>query len=149
MISITRKFGFDAGHRVLGHEGKCRHLHGHRYTAEVTVTALGLDALSRVVDFGEVKQLIGEWIDNNWDHNLILNSADPILTRLSQSDQEAILQGRVPYILAHGQNPTAEVLAEVLGRRAGTLLYGGGLTVIGVRLWETPNCYADWTANGV
>ena len=55
MPTITKKLEFDYGHRVLGHEGKCRHLHGHRGVAEVTVYAPSLDNLGRVVDFGAIK----------------------------------------------------------------------------------------------
>ena len=58
MIEITRRLEFDAGHRVLGHEGKCKNLHGHRYSAEITVTAPDLDGLGRVIDFGVIKEKV-------------------------------------------------------------------------------------------
>jgi hypothetical protein len=44
--------------------------------------------------------------------------------------------------------PTAENLAAELGRIAGELLADTGVTVTRVRIWETPNCYADWEAEG-
>ncbi len=50
-ISCTRRIEFDAAHRVMRHEGKCKHLHGHRYALEATFSASGLDALGRVIDF--------------------------------------------------------------------------------------------------
>ena len=37
-ISITRRLEFDSGHRIPNHDGQCRHLHGHRYAIEVTLT---------------------------------------------------------------------------------------------------------------
>ena len=36
MITATRRIQFAAGHRVFGHEGKCRYLHGHNFIAFVT-----------------------------------------------------------------------------------------------------------------
>jgi len=142
MITITRAFGFDAGHRILGHEGKCANLHGHRYSAEVTVTAAKLDNLDRVLDFSEVKRVIGEFIEDNWDHNMILHKDDPLL-RLRSVD----FGPKDPYILDN--NPTAEVLAETLLHIADSMLITEKIParVTHVRMYETPNCWADATHN--
>ena len=35
---ITRRLEFDAGHRISTHTSQCRHLHGHRYAIEVTLS---------------------------------------------------------------------------------------------------------------
>lgn len=152
MITITRKIEFDAGHRVLGHEGKCANLHGHRYVAEITVSALGLDPLGRVVDFSVVKELIGGWVDQHWDHNIILNDNDPLLA-CQGNDQpiqgeplvlaEDVFGVKDPYVIA-GNNPTAEVMAEILFLKARSLLVETGLNVDRVRLYETPNCWAEY-----
>lgn len=134
MITCTRILEFDAGHRVLGHGGRCRFIHGHRYKAEVTIQALALDALGMVVDFGVVKERVGGWIDHQWDHNLLLHPDDPLL-RLS-----GVFEGRDPYIMPNG-NPTAENLASVLCLVAAQLL--PEFKVTSVKLWETPNCFAE------
>lgn len=142
MGTIIRKLEFDYGHRVLGHEGKCKHLHGHRGVAEITVRAPKLDDLGRVIDFGVIKQLIGGWIDENWDHNILLHQDDP-LTQLFESMGEGhpIFGGKKPYIIGNGLNPTAEVMAEVLFRQANRLLKGN-LMAWQVRFFETPNSSA-------
>lgn len=154
MISITRQFGFDAGHRVLRHESKCATLHGHRYTAEVTVESPELDALGRVIDFSVLKSIVGQWIDDNWDHTMILHENDPLSLALRSPRNVVpfafgtriadILGPRPAYILTGKRNPTAENLAEELAIVATALLAPHNLTVTQVRLWETPNCYADW-----
>lgn len=138
MITITRKLEFDYGHRVLGHEGKCRFLHGHRGVAEITVRAPQLDSVGRVIDFGVVKQLVGKWIDDNWDHNLLLNGDDPQLEYLRTTED------RSPYVMAIEGNPTAENMARHLYSVAVTLL-PPNMQVVNVRIWETPACYADFT----
>lgn len=161
MARITRRLEFDSMHRVVGHEGKCARLHGHRYTALITVKAVDLDPIGRVIDFGVIKKRVGGWIDENWDHNAILNSTDPLLRFLSIADQQATryqIEGRSkapkpvsdevfakqrPFIFP-GLNPTAEVMAEFLLLKAKELLGGiPGLMVYKVRLYETPNSYAD------
>ncbi len=136
MIQITRRLEFDAGHRVLGHEGRCKHIHGHRYAAEITIQGPGLDSLGRVIDFGVVKSLLGHWIDSHWDHNLLLNSEDPLW------DEPFFRNERRPYLF-EGCNPTAENMARELWQVAIDLL-ASNLQVVRVRIWETPSCYADF-----
>src|SRR5262245_52482042 len=101
----TRKLEFDAGHRVLGHGGKCRHLHGHRYVAEVTCYAEELDKLGFVVDFSVIKTVVGDWIDENFDHNMILNPKDPLWTVWQEvimadpaKQMEDVFAKRLPFI---------------------------------------------------
>lgn len=145
MQTCTRRFEWDAAHRVLGHKGKCRHLHGHRYVAEVTVSAKKLDNLGMVIDFSVLKEIVGKWIDDMWDHNILLNEKDPLLRVREESidcDLD-VFAGRIPYIF-QGDNPTAENIAEELFVKAERLLLEHGIWVTNVRVWETPNCYADY-----
>lgn len=139
-LTIFRSFGFDAAHRVLHHESKCRHLHGHRYTAEVGFTADRLDALGRVVDFSVCRDLVGGWIESNLDHNTILNPADP----LALHPQRDEIVGRVPFIMPnHFTNPTVENLLAVLWMNCKSLLVDRGVRIHKIRLYETPNCFAE------
>lgn len=137
--TVTRRIEFDAGHRVLGHQGKCKHLHGHRYVVDVTVSAADLDSLGMVVDFGKIKELLGGWIDQNWDHNLLLNSGDPLCWCVDF--HEAV--ERKPYLFTD-ENPTAEVIARHLFGIAGELLRSLPIRVVEVKVSETPNCWATY-----
>lgn len=158
MQTCTRRIEFDAGHRVLGHGGKCRHLHGHRYAAEVTCRALCLDSLGMVVDFSVIKDKVGRWVDENWDHNILLHPNDPLAelhARLKQNahrfpDNDEIEQiawgvfhGKDPYLMPEG-NPTAEYIADHLFHMANTILASDRIEVVHVRVYETPNCWADY-----
>lgn len=78
MRTITRRLEIDAGHRLMNHESKCRNVHGHRYVFEVTVGAENLDGSGRVIDFGVVKQELGGWLDEHWDHGFIYQRGDPV-----------------------------------------------------------------------
>src|SRR5215471_5643586 len=70
---------FDAGHRILGHDGKCASPHGHTYRAEIFVTAADTDPLGFTVDFARLKGVVKQWIDQNWDHAFLLNDQDGAL----------------------------------------------------------------------
>lgn len=136
-VSCTRRIEFDAAHRVAGHEGKCRNLHGHRYAIEATFTANELDTLGRVVDFGVIKERLGTWIDSNWDHTTILYDQDaPLGAAIEQHTGQKIF-----YLPA---NPTAENMAEYLLLTVCPSLFSGlPITCQRLRLYETPNCYAE------
>lgn len=138
MPQCTRRLEFDAGHRVMRHESKCRHVHGHRYRVDVTVASPGLDALGRVVDFGMVKDKVGGWIDDKLDHGYLMHPDDAIGNVIETADMKVF---RMPHACP---NPTAENLATVIGFEAGHLMADTGVTVIHVRVYETPNCWADW-----
>lgn len=137
MITITRIFGIDVGHRLLGHEGKCRHVHGHRYSIEVTLTAPNLDQVGRILDFGEIKSRIGTWLDSEWDHGFLAEQGDPIIQWL---ESEGMKHRVMPW------PPTAENLAAYLGSALPAVLDGTPCVLVSIRLWETPNCMAEWRA---
>lgn len=151
IVTCTRRLEWDSGHRVLGHEGKCRHLHGHRYAAEITVEAANLNELGMVVDFSVVKGIVGAWIDQYWDHNMLLHPEDPLaklyrmptLYAIQEDIQNEMFKGKNPYIMpADFPNPTAENIARVLLIQCQRILPTTLLTSK-VRVYETPNCYAE------
>ena len=47
-FSITRSIGVDYGHRVMTHGSKCRSIHGHRGTIEVTCAGSALHQSSQL-----------------------------------------------------------------------------------------------------
>lgn len=142
ITAVTRKFTFDAGHRILGHESKCRNVHGHRYVAEITVTTPQLDNLGRVIDFSVLKYKVGEWINEHLDHNFLCHEDDPLLNVGKETDSKDLF-GREPFVMPHGMNPTAENIALLLSNVASNLLATHLISVCRVRVWETENCYAD------
>ena len=137
-ISAVRRIQFCAGHRVSGHESKCKHIHGHNYQVFFHARcASGLDTLGRVIDFGVLKEKLGGWIEDNWDHGVILWDKDhEALGALQKLPQQKL------YRLS--ENPTAENLAAILLTDiAPRLLTDTGVVVEKVVLWETENCFAE------
>ena len=140
MITCTRLIEFDAAHRVLGHESKCANLHGHRYKLEITAQAPELDTLGRVVDFSVLKERIGGWVDEVWDHTTIVYVEDS-----TYWDALEKLRPQKP-IYVSAWNPTAENIAlHILKVVCPKFLADTGIQVIKVVCWETPNCYATAT----
>lgn len=138
-ISITRRFQFCAGHRVFKHESKCAHPHGHNYVALVTVESRGgasLDSLGRVIDFSVVKEQIGEWIDEAWDHGFLYCRED--------AEMCAIFQAKPFKQYVMEANPTAENMAKILFYQANDLLAYANIRCTKVVLWETENCFAEY-----
>ena len=137
MPTITRRLEFDAAHRVMKHESKCRNLHGHRYAVEITVTSEDLDPLGRVIDFSVLKSRIGEWVDEKLDHGSILNRKDKDLIEFCEDNDWKV------FVL--WDNPTAENIASLIMEQSESLLSGTGIDVEKIRVYETPNCWADCT----
>lgn len=149
---VTRRIEWDMAHRIPLHGGKCQHLHGHRYVAEVSCRSGELDEMGAVVDFGLIKQLVGTWVDENWDHNTCYYGGDAYMEALDRAHSEFWAKSqegpeREWYVM--GSAPTAENLAERLYGVAKKLLAEHGIQVVRIDLWETPNCRASfepWTA---
>jgi len=138
MKNCSRKLEFDSAHRVMLHESKCRNLHGHRYIAEITAISSDLDELGRVIDFSVLKSLIGGWIDEYWDHGVILNMRDKDLISFCSDNN-----WKVYWI---DGNPTAEVLSEYLYHKSNELLLPTGIEVSHIKLYETPNCWSSFSS---
>lgn len=133
---ITRRLTLDAGHRVPGHEGKCRNLHGHTYTVEVEVFGPIPDD-GMVLDFGVVKEIMATVLDP-WDHAFLVWEQDTAV--LAALDVDPLWRRvTLPY------PPTAENLARIAANALRAPLRRSGVTLASVRVWETPNCWATWT----
>ena len=135
---ITRTHEIACGHRVVGHESKCRSLHGHNYGFALTCTAEALDELGRVIDFAVIKARLCQWLEDEWDHRLLLWEQDPLLPTLRSLDHS---------VVALGFNPTAENLAAYLVEVVGpALLAHTGVRLIACTVQETAKCSATYEA---
>ena len=137
MITCTRRIEFDAAHRIIDHESNCKMLHGHRYALELTFTSKELDSLGRVIDLGEIKNIFGNWINENLDHNTILSLKDKEL-----GDFISKITGQKIYYLK--ENPTAENLSKHLFYEIVPKLFANyEAKVIKIKMFETPNCMTE------
>lgn len=143
-MRITRRLEFDAGHRIPDHASQCRHLHGHRYAIEITLSgaiieADGLPANGMVMDFADVKAIAKQHLVDIWDHAFLVYRKDRLVADFLAAipDHKTVVLDVVP---------TVENLAELAFRILDPLYtecYGNTLKLERVRLYETPNCWAD------
>lgn len=139
MITCTRRLTFCAGHRVYGHESKCSNLHGHNYVIEATATG-SLDSVGRIIDFSVIKDRLGKWLDDNWDHGMILHSLDRWAIHAVETLECASAKKQKLYLM--DENPTAENMAIHLLDICGKLFEDAGIVIETIIVHETENCYA-------
>jgi 6-pyruvoyltetrahydropterin/6-carboxytetrahydropterin synthase len=141
---ITRRLEFDAGHRIPQHKSKCRHMHGHRYALEVTlsgevIATEGASEQGMVMDFSDVKDIALQKIVNFWDHAFLVYRGDSQVLEFLNS-----IPGHKTVVM--DSVPTAENLALAAFKildAAYVDVYGNNLRLERVRLYETPNNWAD------
>ena len=149
--SAIRYHDFCAGHRVVGHENKCRHLHGHNYRVHFHCSANALDSVGRVIDFSVIKSLLFELLEDNWDHNMLLWNKDPLYGNLVCIDNytDKDISGINTQIIDDSVvslpfNPTAENMASYLLMIVGPLqLKGSEVTLVKVVIEETRKCSVE------
>ncbi len=141
---ITRRLEFDAGHRIPQHKSQCRHLHGHRYAIEITLSGKlivtpGAPDEGMVMDYSDVKAIAQKHVIEPWDHAFLVYEGDTVVVDFlqSQAGHKTVVLDCVP---------TAENLAAKAFRildQAYCDTYGNDLRLERVRLYETPNNWAD------
>ena len=121
MYILNVKSHYDSAHFLRDYHGKCERLHGHRYEVEAGFAFEELGAGGMAYDFSEAKQRLRE-ITGELDHQ---NLNDLPAFR----DQESSAENQARYIF--------EQLRERLGPEGEHVLY--------VRVWETPNQWAQYS----
>ena len=70
MFEVSVEQTFAAGHALRNYKGKCENVHGHNYRVRITMQGDRLDSTGLLVDFLDVKNLIGGVVDY-LDHQFI------------------------------------------------------------------------------
>lgn len=165
--TVIRSHEICAGHRVVGHESKCRHLHGHNYKFHFKVAPKhgcgkvvtrgkliedGLDSVGRVIDFSVVKTTLCQWLEDNWDHKFLHWEEDPLVKAL-QVDCELCdettghdVRDFDNSLVSLPFNPTAENLAAYMVNVIGPqLLDEHGVQLVECTIEETSKCHVNYS----
>lgn len=105
-FTIEKKIPFEAGHRLIKYEGKCKNCHGHNYICYVGLESDSLNESGMVLDFRIIKENCESFIKENLDHATIVNIHDTEYIKSLQKMKMKI------YII--DGNPTAEIIAKHL-----------------------------------
>ena len=136
-LRVIRYHNISCGHKVTGHESKCRHLHGHNYRIHFVCESNELDSIGRVIDFSVIKGKLCLWIEKYWDHKFLIWEDDPDMVDLCLLDKEGV----VPTTF----NPTAENMAKYLVNVVGpNELKDYKIKLVKVIVEETQKCSASY-----
>lgn len=143
-MQITTRLEFDAGHRIPSHKSQCKNLHGHRYAIEITLSGdiIRLEDTSEngmVMDFSDVKAIAKSSVVDLWDHAFLVYQHDHEILNFLNSlpNHKTVVFPTVPT----AENMAAEAFRILKNEYQDT--YGNHLKLEKVRLYETPNNWAD------
>lgn len=137
LLRVTKTFTFEMAHALGGHDGPCRHVHGHSYELAVTVRGMpsqekGHPKNGMVIDFSELKAIVNKHVIHPFDHTLVLPAEADEYKHITG---EAVI--RVPY------QPTCEnLLAEFVQRLQPQ--FPQHMQLVSLRLRETATSWAEW-----
>jgi len=102
---LNAEIKFDSAHRLSNYKGKCSNLHGHTYRVIITVSSNKLNNWGAVMDFGKLKHLLKEKVDEKYDHKTILYIGD----KENQVIGNVLTEDAIAWM---NSNPTAENMAR-------------------------------------
>ncbi|MDO8462314.1 MAG: 6-carboxytetrahydropterin synthase [Deltaproteobacteria bacterium] len=131
MYRVTKEIHFCYGHRLMNYNGPCMHPHGHNAKVDIDLESETLDKRHILYEFGDLKEIVKDWIDRELDHKMLLHKNDPLVPALQKLDEPVYL---------FDTNPTAEAIARLIYDYAKSK----GLPVREIRVWETHSSYAAY-----
>lgn len=144
VIRINKQFNFEMAHALKGHDGPCRHIHGHSYVLNVTlrgelISDTDSPECGMLIDFSKLKKIVTTSIIDVFDHSLLLNRNYPQveINTCHELFQRLIL---VDY------QPTCENILVDFATRLKPLL-PQRLSLFSLKLRETASSYAEWFAS--
>ncbi|MBP2831162.1 6-carboxytetrahydropterin synthase [Aquimarina sp. U1-2] len=144
-IRITKQFSFETGHALYGYDGKCKNVHGHSYKLSVTVIGTPITDTSHVkwgmvIDFGDLKKIVKEEIEDVFDHATVFNKNTPHVELAME------LKNRGHNVILVSYQPTSENMVIDFAEKIKTRL-PKNVTLHSLKLQETETSYAEWYAS--
>lgn len=137
MLTVCKELKFCAAHRLMGYKGACSNFHGHNYKVLVTISRPSLDEQGMVTDFKNIKDLFETWLLANWDHGVLLNSADREIVSMF------VARPQLKMWLFPDVNPTAEAMAQILFLQFESMMKATDLTLVSIKVYETETAFAE------
>ena len=131
-------------HALPGHDGPCKHIHGHTYELFVTIMGTPVDDISSpkygmIMDFKDIKSLVKEAVTNEFDHALVLRR-DTAPAYATDPQNELFKR-----LILLDYQPTTENLIADFARRIQKRL-PPLVELHSLKLRETMTSYAEWFA---
>jgi 6-pyruvoyltetrahydropterin/6-carboxytetrahydropterin synthase len=107
---LSKKFRFEAAHRLPHHQGLCRNVHGHSYGLRVSLAVEVNPATGMGCDFAELDEVVRARVLERADHQNLNDFID---------------------------NPTAEMICRWIWERLADVVPG---RLVEIELHETDDC---------
>ena len=136
-MKVAKRFRWEGAHRLPWHEGSCSNLHGHSYRMVVELEGIP-DERGMLIDFKEIKRVLGPLVDD-FDHATLVAESDETLLSIVKG------AGWKYYVLpfdSTSENLCSYVI-DYLGQNGYAALIRHNVSAISVRLEETETCYAE------
>lgn len=117
---ITVRHNIEVAHRLSQTPGKCENIHGHSMWVEMRINgrinpASGLlENDNSEFEFGTVKKFFRNYLDNTFDHHVVLNEKDPWanLVNVTATEGSGHLPDKLPGLTTFDGDPTTENIAK-------------------------------------
>ncbi len=144
-IRITKQFSFETGHALYGYDGKCKNVHGHSYKLSVTVIGSPITdtshvKLGMVIDFGDLKKIVKEDIEDVFDHATVFNKNTPHVELANE------LKKRGHNVILVDYQPTSENMVIDFAKKIKARL-PENILLHSLKLQETETSFAEWYAS--
>ena len=137
-ITIVREFTFEAAHWLPYYEGMAGDLHGHTYKLEIGLRGDVDLETGMVADFSAIDEHIRESILKHVQHTCLNN-----LEEVHNFPHEVpTLENIVIWIVNRLINDITRNKLDYIKRNVPA---NTSINLVLVRLWETPQQYAEWT----
>jgi 6-pyruvoyl tetrahydropterin synthase/QueD family protein len=148
--TIKVKHYVQMAHRLFQTAGACQNIHGHSWMVQLTLAG-PVDHTGKLVgiDFGELKQKFRSFLDNDYDHRVLLFEGDPWAGKLHIRDDVTNGWLTLPGLQRLECDPTTENFARIIGEWSVGKFGSPDIKFVEVGVWETVTNYASWhwTAN--
>lgn len=138
-MKISKEFRWEMGHRIPGHEGLCKNVHGHSYRMILEITG-DISENGMIIDFYDLGLIVRPVIES-LDHSFLCQNTDlPLINFLKDNNMK--------YVVTDFQSTVENIciyLAKIITGKIDKEKYPN-IKSISVKIFETPNSYAEFSA---
>ena len=132
-------------HALYGYDGPCKNIHGHTYHLSITLIGKPIEDIKKaklgmVIDFGDLKKIVKEEVEDLFDHATVFNKNTPHLELAKE------LQDRGHHVILVDYQPTSENMVIDFAAKISARL-PHSIQLHSLKLQETETSFAEWYAS--
>jgi 6-pyruvoyltetrahydropterin/6-carboxytetrahydropterin synthase len=115
-VFVKLTHNMEIAHRLYRMPGKCQQIHGHSMKVDLTLHGYpNANGVFEGRDFGDMKKVFREFLNDNYDHHLLLNKDDPwagLFHLYDPLENDPVHGHRLPGLVICKGDPTTENLCR-------------------------------------